>query len=238
MSANSPLSWFQICGFDESHLAAYHCPYADETFLVHREVADPLTQLVQAAAKDGLDLQIVSAYRGFSRQQSIWNRKWNGDLPCRDAGGQIVDLNAHGDTQKLWLILFWSAFPGLSRHHWGTDFDVFDGKAIASGHRVELLPREFRAGGPSQKLSEWLGQYARDHDFFRPYSPYAGGVAEEPWHISYAPVAQPVLEQALKDQQTLLATLSSHPELTAGFPEFEANFPAICDRFLRKINRP
>ena len=236
MTAALALPWLQLCGMDESHLVAYHCPHADKDFLVHHEVHEPLKQLVAAAAADGHSLQIVSAYRSFSRQQDIWNRKWSGDLPCRDAGGQIIDLGEMGEMQKLWLILSWSAFPGLSRHHWGTDFDIFDAKAIAEGHRVELLPREFRSGGPCFELNNWLAAQAKVHQFFRPYSPYAGGVAEEPWHISFAPLAQNILQQTLKEQNKLLETLKLTLLETAGAEVFLQYFDTVCQRFLHRIN--
>ena len=32
-------------------------------------------------------------------------------------------------------------------------------------------------------------------DFYRPYDRYRGGVAEEPWHISYRPLTQDILAQ-------------------------------------------
>ena len=37
-------------------------------------------------------------------------------------------------------ILEWSALPGASRHHWGSEFDVFDLAALPEGYRVQLLP--------------------------------------------------------------------------------------------------
>ena len=34
-------------------------------------------------------------------------------------------------------ILLWSALPGGSRHHWGTDVDVFDAAAVAPGNACD-----------------------------------------------------------------------------------------------------
>ena len=35
-------------------------------------------------------------------------------------------------------ILLWSALPGASRHHWGTDFDVFDRAAVPPDYRAAV----------------------------------------------------------------------------------------------------
>ncbi|NIM47861.1 MAG: D-alanyl-D-alanine carboxypeptidase family protein, partial [Gemmatimonadales bacterium] len=86
--------------------------------------------------------------------------------------------------------LRWSALPGASRHHWGTDLDVYDLAARPEGYEVELIPEEVDAGGMFGPLHEWLdGRIAADaaFGFFRPYERDRQGVAPERWHLSYAP---------------------------------------------------
>ena len=39
----------------------------------------------------------------------------------------------------------WSAIPGSSRHHWGTDLDVYDAAAVTPDYQVQLTPQEWKA---------------------------------------------------------------------------------------------
>ena len=86
--------------------------------------------------------------------------------------------------------LLWSALPGASRHHWGTDVDVIDARATAPGYRVQLTPEEYAPGGPFAPLGEWLEANAARFGFFRPFRGVLSGVQPEPWHFSFAPVAE------------------------------------------------
>jgi len=90
------------------------------------------------------------------------------------------------DIEKYKAISLWSALPGLSRHHWGTDFDIFASKPIAESYQVQLIPAEFATNGPCSELNSWLNEYLADFGFFRPYHKYQQGVSVEPWHISHA----------------------------------------------------
>ncbi len=40
------------------------------------------------------------------------------------------------------------------------------------------------------KLSNWLTDNAEKFGFYFPYDQFRGGVAIEPWHLSYAPLAK------------------------------------------------
>jgi LAS superfamily LD-carboxypeptidase LdcB len=89
-------------------------------------------------------------------------------------------------------MLRWSALPGTSRHHWGTDVDVYDAAAMDSGYQLQLVPGECHGGGRFSALHRWLDEVTRRGDsfgFYRPFDIDRGGVAPEPWHLSYAPEA-------------------------------------------------
>ncbi len=49
---------------------------------------------------------------------------------------------------------------------------------------------EYAPGGVFARLDGWLAANAAKHGFFRPYTTWRGGVQPEPWHLSYAPVAE------------------------------------------------
>lgn len=93
-------------------------------------------------------------------------------------------------------ILSASSAPGLSRHHWGTEFDFFG-----------LAPREFAAGAPYHDEYEWLDDHARGFGFFQPYRDHTATYMEERWHWSYYPVAQALTKFASNHRQKVDAHL-------------------------------
>ena len=161
-----------------------------------------------AAAADGLQLKIASSYRDFANQQRIWQAKLANQRPVFDRAQQRMDLTALGEREKLYAILHFSALPGTSRHHWGTDLDIFDSAAIAADYQLQLTPAEYQTGGPFAKLDQWLSQHASRFGFFRPYQIDQGGVAIEPWHLSYRPLAAQYLRRY--DIAELLAAHQQH----------------------------
>ncbi|MCB9651596.1 MAG: M15 family metallopeptidase [Deltaproteobacteria bacterium] len=76
----------------------------------------------------------------------------------------------------LRAILNWSALPGGSRHHWGTEMDVVDLAAVPPDYRVRLLPDEVAPGGPFHPLHQWLDENLERFGFFRPYARLQGGM--------------------------------------------------------------
>ena len=179
----------------------------DETGLVevgdgHRLLpgtAEAFAALQADAADAGFRLAIASAYRSFDRQCAIFNRKARGLRPVHDDAGTALDLAALSPEQALHAILRFSALPGASRHHWGTDLDVYDAAAVPDDYEVQLSPAEVAPGGPFDALHCWLDERmaaGASHGFYRPYAEDRGGVAPERWHLSHAPLARR-FEQAL-----------------------------------------
>ena len=78
-------------------------------------------------------MQPASSFRDFERQQLIWNCKFNGERKVHDDEGNLLDLALLDDWQKAQAILRWSALPGGSRHHWGTEIDIFDPDLLSQG---------------------------------------------------------------------------------------------------------
>jgi len=90
----------------------------------------PFAALRRAARHAGLELVAVSGFRDFDRQLEIWNAKYAGTRPVLDAAGALLDMAVLEPAQRIDAILRWSALPGASRHHWGTDFDLIDAGAV------------------------------------------------------------------------------------------------------------
>lgn len=163
-----------------------------EGIRLHPEVTGHLDTLRLAAEAAGFGLRIASGFRSFDRQKMIWNAKAGGQRPVMDSAGCPLDLSLLTDDEKLFALLRWSAIPGCSRHHWGSDMDIYDARAIPADYTVQLTPAEVTGAGPFTAMHDWLdSQLAKpDAVFFRPYDRDTGGIAPERWHLSCRPVAQ------------------------------------------------
>ncbi len=165
--------------------------------LLHKECIDDFKRL-QTLAKNEIDadLQIVSSFREHSRQELIWNAKASGKRDLLDSKGSIVDFNQLSPTELLNSIMRWSAIPGASRHHWGTDFDIYDAKKI-SKKDLKLTPQESNEDGILHEFHLWLTEKIKaknSFNFFRPYALDHGGISPEMWHISHSTLSSPLLE--------------------------------------------
>lgn len=158
---------------------------------VHRQMLDPLLFLAERAASAGFILKVASSYRSFERQLLIWNNKARGLRPVLNDTGEAIDINTLSACDKVFAILRWSALPGASRHHWGTDVDVYGGVHIDPEYQLQLTLAETQGDGPFAEFHRWLSDELAqgNSDFFRPYARDRGGIAPEPWHLSYAPLA-------------------------------------------------
>lgn len=104
-------------------------------------------------------------------------------------------------------ILTASSAPGISRHHWGTEFDLYG-----------LNPRRFMEERELHDEYVWMSQNALTHGFFQPFTgPEMLGehtYIEERWHWSYYPVAQ-----------ALVSYIEEHPE------RYESALDALWEHF-------
>ena len=108
---------------------------------VETNTAAAFQVLAERAAAEGHDLRIASAFRGYDRQVRIVNDKWRGLRSVTDADGQILERTSQTDVAWLSTILRFSALPGTSRHHWGTDLDIWDAAAVSEGLSAQFVSR-------------------------------------------------------------------------------------------------
>jgi LAS superfamily LD-carboxypeptidase LdcB len=220
-----------ILGLDESPLAFY----ASLNCQVHKAVIKPLQQLCERARDAGFELRVASSFRSFARQLTIWNAKATGQRPVLDSTGQQLDLASLDDWQKVQAIMRWSALPGASRHHWGTDMDVYDGAAVSTDYRLQLTAAECEGDGPFTRFHRWLDETIaaeNSEGFYRPYGCDRGGVAPEPWHISFAPLAQlyaATQSEATLRQQLERSDIALKATVLAHLPELYQRFIVVPD---------
>lgn len=149
---------------------------------LHPSVEQDLINLKNKAWENGFDLQVASGFRSFERQKIIWNEKALGKRPVLDRNSKAVKAQGLGLAKN---ILSWSALPGASRHHWGTDFDLYCLKSLPDDYKLQLTPEEYGPGGVLFSLAKWLRENIIDFHFFWPYLEDRGGVLPEPWHLAH-----------------------------------------------------
>ena len=181
-------------------------------------LADPdasraFTALSRRAASEGFDLRPASAFRDYDRQARIVNEKWSGNRSVEDEAGCPIVRASMSDTAWLGAILRYSALPGTSRHHWGTDLDIWDAAAVEPDYTLRLSPDEYVADGVFSAMTQWMDELIGADDaegFYKPYAIDSGGVAPEAWHISYRPVASRY--RRLLSPDTLLSLWRGEPD--------------------------
>ncbi|WP_252094619.1 M15 family metallopeptidase [Pseudoalteromonas sp. SCSIO 43201] len=213
------------CGVNESHLICYNGRY------VHREIVDDLASLINAAKLAGFTLYMASAFRSFERQKSIWEHKFSMRRPVLDLNNQAVDLSELSEIEKVRAIMLFSALPGASRHHFGTDIDVYARDRLPAQQSLQLEPWEYQEGGHQYEFSVWLDSNLERYGFYRPYDRFRGGVAAEPWHISHWRTAKPLAD--LQSPATLKALLA-HTNIGAKTAILD-NLEALHQQFIANI---
>jgi LAS superfamily LD-carboxypeptidase LdcB len=155
------------------------------TQFLRLQVAESWMKMVEAAAPDGVELKAVSTTRNFERQKSIWENKWFGRSPVNKI--EPSEFAQLGYLDKAREIMKYSAMPGTSRHHWGTDIDI---------NSVEPDYFETPYG---RNVFRWLQVNANKYGFAMPYNSRQEGrllgYEEEKWHWSYLPLSRLMMQQ-------------------------------------------
>jgi LAS superfamily LD-carboxypeptidase LdcB len=224
------MNQLELTGRARSHIIELDAPRC----ALHYEAATSFLAMRDAAARAGIDLVPRSSFRDFDTQLQIWNAKWAGERPLYDRQGAPLDRRQLADAQMVDTILCWSAIPGGSRHHWGSDVDVIDAASVPHGQAVQLIPQEYSPQGIFARLTDWLDANMQRFGFFRPYRNDRGGVSPEPWHLSYAPVSIPALESLSLSMLRQVLEASA----IAGKPHVLARLPEIYTRFMLAVDSP
>lgn len=145
---------------------------------LNREAYQAFIRMWEAAKNDGIKLVMISGARTFQTQNVVWARRWN-ESQIAAGPGRVKNL------------LRYSALPGCSRHHWGTDLDL-------NANRTDYWRTT-----DGKKIYQWLCENAHKFGFYQPYSakgsPGSGlrekGHEEERWHWSYYPLASVFMKE-------------------------------------------
>jgi zinc D-Ala-D-Ala carboxypeptidase len=202
----------------DPQFVAVETKYANRPgMFMHKEAYEAFVKMHEAARADGVNLVVVSAMRTFNHQRRIWNDKWNGRQILE---GNISATTISDPVERAREVLRFSAMPGTSRHHWGTDIDL------------NSLVNSYFESGQGKRVHNWLQQNAASFGFCQPYTAHGnnrqGGYEEEKWHWSYKPVSKKYL-RAFKE--------SVGYEHITGFDGWEtASQIGVIERYILDVN--
>lgn len=131
--------------------------WSGKTEYLDKTVASYLSSMFQAAKKSGLRLYLVSGYRSFTRQKSIWNSS--------------IYSNGLAHTEK------YVARPGKSEHQTGFSADI-----TGASYKLLLEPfertKEFKWLNDNAHKYGFILRYPKEKEDIT-------GYGYEPWHYRY-----------------------------------------------------
>ena len=143
----------------------------DRDFSVDSRMAPYLTNMIEAAKADGIDLAVASAYRSMEYQQYNFDRSVQQRISDR---GMTYD-EAYADTLKE------VALPGVSEHNAGLAVDILSGEYYSFDDD----------GFKNTKAYAWLMEHAQEYGFILRYpegKEDVTGIIYEPWHYRFVGV--------------------------------------------------
>jgi D-alanyl-D-alanine carboxypeptidase len=132
---------------------------------IDSRIVDSLNQMCKAADKDGVDLVIVSAYRTYSYQETLYKNRVK---RCMNEDGLS---EAEAKVKAATIV----ALPGTSEHHLGLAVDI------------NSVSQSFE----ETKAFKWLSENAADYGFIMRYPEDKKDITKiiyEPWHYRYVGV--------------------------------------------------
>ena len=163
---------------DLAPIRYYATDRSPEGRYMKKEAADQFNRMAEAAATEGLEIVMTTAYRSYGFQTTLYNNY----------------VKAHGQKEADRF----SARPGHSEHQTGLAVDI---SAPSVGY---ALTQDFE-GTPEW---EWLMEHAREYGFILRYpkgKAQITGYMYEPWHFRYVGVepAKKIEESAITLEEYL-----------------------------------
>jgi zinc D-Ala-D-Ala carboxypeptidase len=149
-----------------------------ETRYMRAEAATAFNQLVEAAAKDNIELKMTTAYRSYSFQKNLFENY------VKKEGEEAANR--------------YSAKPGESEHQTGLAVDV----------SAESVDYQLTEAFGETKEGKWLVKHAYEYGFILRYPKEKEditGYLYEPWHIRYVGLfaAKEIYEQGVTLEEYL-----------------------------------
>lgn len=141
---------------------------------------DALQKMINAASKKDVKIDVVSAYRSFNHQNRLWKSKYD---KFRNRGYSV--------KAAVSKVIEYTAIPGMSRHHWGTEVDLRD---------YSKRNTKYLRSNSKSKYQKWMQENAHKYGFYLAYTnnKFRKGYNYESWHYSYREISKPMLNAYLK----------------------------------------
>lgn len=153
---------------------------------VDERIVEEASQMLKAAKKDGMDMVVVSAYRSYDTQTTLFNS----DMQSWVNAGYSF-LEAFETTSKS------VAYPGHSEHAMGLALDIVS-------ESYQTLDEEQENTDEAQ----WLKEHCWEYGFILRYpvgTTDITGIIYEPWHYRYVgkEAAKEITEQGITLEEYL-----------------------------------
>lgn len=156
----------------------------DEDIKVEKKAYEKYLELKEDLAKDGITIELDSAYRSVQRQQDLWD-EWSADP---EKGPEYV---------KKYV-----AVPGYSEHHTGIAIDIclrINGELVYENE--DMIKEKELFAKIHEKLSKYgfILRYLEGKDDITGYS-------YEPWHFRYIDspeIAKEIMDKGLTFEEYL-----------------------------------
>ncbi|MCC6176578.1 MAG: M15 family metallopeptidase [Chloroflexi bacterium] len=147
---------------------------------VRAVLANDLRQMIAAAANDGVEIAVVSAYRSPAQQtmafeSALWRELAQARGQATVADADLEEAERAGAEARVSRLV---ALPGHSQHQLGTALDLSN---WTMGYALQPRFAETAAGA-------WLEAHAWEYGFVQPYPRHGEartGYAYEPWHYRW-----------------------------------------------------
>lgn len=145
-----------------------------EGYKLRKEAHLAFIKMKAEALKSNIKIGAASSYRSYAHQKRIWERKF-----------KTNKSKGLSEKENIKKIIEYSTIPGTSRHHWGTDIDIY--QTNTKQPNSILQPENYHGNGSYCKLKEWMDANAKRFGFYLVYTdlPSRQGFKYEPWHYSY-----------------------------------------------------
>ncbi|MBQ8996180.1 MAG: M15 family metallopeptidase [Oscillospiraceae bacterium] len=171
--------WYAVVGGEEIILVNKEHPLPSTYVGKSEEASRALSDMIQAASNEGVNIVFVSGYRSYDLQTGLYANKV----------AQIGEPAA----------AYWVAPPGTSEHQTGLAFDVNE-----TGNDEALL----NTGFEDTEAFRWLEKHCSEFGFILRYPKGARditGFNYEPWHYRYVgkEAAQQIMESGVTLEEYL-----------------------------------
>lgn len=156
-------------GLDSSHLVSWQRHDGGAEVLALESALTAFAALKADAKREGFELEICSGYRSFERQSLLFTNKFLGKRTILDRNEQPITQPIADPVERMKAILVFSSMPGFSRHHFGSDFDIYAPNKLPERQTLQLTYHEYLPGAYFYELGQYLKEALPRFDFANPY---------------------------------------------------------------------